>query len=94
MTGIAALPTGTSSRARLPDRTGADAGLRGCSAERNRHFPSSASLAFGLALLQATWPRGLVNWRLARLVIAGGAVGSLLGTKANALLSSKNRPRA
>jgi hypothetical protein len=70
VTGIAALPTGTSSRARLPDRTGADAGLRGCSAERNRHFPSSASLPSGLLCCKL---RGLGAW-----LIGGLPASSLL----------------
>ena len=47
--------------------------------------------AFGLASAASYAASGLIDWRLALLVIAGGIAGSLLGTKANALLISHKR---
>jgi uncharacterized membrane protein YfcA len=47
--------------------------------------------AFGLASAASYAASGFVDWRLALLVIAGGIAGSLLGAKANALLSHHKR---
>ena len=47
--------------------------------------------AFGLASAASYAASGLVDWRLALLVIAGGLAGSMIGIKANALLSSHKR---
>jgi len=47
--------------------------------------------AFGLASAASYAASGFVDWRLALLVIAGGVAGSLIGTKANALLSNHKR---
>lgn len=47
--------------------------------------------AFGLASAASYAASGFVEWRLALLVIAGGIAGSLLGARANALLSHHKR---
>lgn len=47
--------------------------------------------ALGLASAASYTASGLVDWRLALLIIAGGIAGSLIGTKANAILSNHKR---
>ena len=47
--------------------------------------------AVGLASAASYAASGLVDWRLALLVITGGLAGSMIGTKANALLSNHKR---
>jgi uncharacterized membrane protein YfcA len=46
-----------------------------------------AVTAFGLATATSYAFSGLVDWRLAALVIAGGVLGAMLGTRANAHLA-------
>jgi uncharacterized membrane protein YfcA len=46
-----------------------------------------AVTAFGLATATSYMAAGLVDWRLAALIIAGGVLGSLLGTRANVALA-------
>jgi uncharacterized protein len=50
-----------------------------------------AVTAFGLATASSYAVSGLVDWRIALLVIAGGALGTLLGTRANAGLAGHRR---
>ena len=50
-----------------------------------------AVMAFGLATAGSYATSGFIDWWLALLVIAGGAVGSIAGTRLNAILApSKN----
>lgn len=53
-----------------------------------------AVTAFGLATAASYAWSGLVDWRLALLVIAGGLIGSLIGARANALLAARKRSLA
>jgi uncharacterized protein len=53
-----------------------------------------AVTAFGLTTAGSYAFSGLVDWRLAALVIAGGVAGSLVGTKVNAKLSGHRRALA
>jgi hypothetical protein len=46
-----------------------------------------AVTAFGLSTAASYTASGLVDWRLAALIIAGGIIGSLLGTRANVVLA-------
>ena len=46
-----------------------------------------AVTAFGLATATSYMAAGLVDWRLAALIIAGGILGTLLGTRANVVLA-------
>jgi uncharacterized membrane protein YfcA len=47
--------------------------------------------AFGLATAGSYATSGFIDWRLALLVIVGGVVGSIAGTRLNAILAaSKN----
>jgi uncharacterized membrane protein YfcA len=46
-----------------------------------------AVTAFGLATASSYMASGLVDWRLAALIIAGGILGTLLGTRANVVLA-------
>lgn len=46
-----------------------------------------AVTAFGLATATSYMAAGLVDWRVAALIIAGGLLGTLLGTRANVLLA-------
>jgi uncharacterized protein len=48
-----------------------------------------AVAAFGLATAGSYATAGYIDWRLALLVIAGGVVGSIAGTRLNAILASK-----
>ena len=48
-----------------------------------------AVTAFGLATATSYAWSGLVDWRLALLVIAGGIAGSLIGARANASLATR-----
>jgi uncharacterized membrane protein YfcA len=48
-----------------------------------------AVLAFGLSAATSYAWSGLVDWPVAALLIAGGAAGSIGGTRLNALLSSR-----
>ena len=48
-----------------------------------------AVTAFGLATAGSYASAGFIDWRLALLVIAGGAVGSIAGTRLNAILAPK-----
>jgi uncharacterized membrane protein YfcA len=50
-----------------------------------------AVTTFGLATATSYTSSGLVDWRLAVLVIAGGIVGSLVGTRANVRLAGHKR---
>jgi uncharacterized membrane protein YfcA len=50
-----------------------------------------AVTTFGLATATSYTSSGLVDWRLAVLVIAGGIVGSLIGTHANVRLAGHKR---
>jgi uncharacterized membrane protein YfcA len=50
-----------------------------------------AVTAFGLTTAGSYAYSGLVDWRLAALVIAGGIAGSLVGTRANARLQGHRR---
>jgi uncharacterized membrane protein YfcA len=47
--------------------------------------------AFGLATAASYTASGLVDWQLALLVIVGGAVGSLMGIRANLILAQHGR---
>lgn len=53
-----------------------------------------AVTAFGLATALSYAVSGLVDWRIALLVIAGGALGTLFGTRANVQLAGHNRALA
>jgi uncharacterized protein len=53
-----------------------------------------AVTTFGLATATSYSLSGLVDWRLAALVIAGGAAGTLIGTRANVRLSGHRRALA
>lgn len=53
-----------------------------------------AVTAFGAATASSYAASGLVDWRLALLVIAGGVAGSLIGTRANAKLALHRRALA
>lgn len=53
-----------------------------------------AVTAFGLATATSYAISGLVDWRLAALVIAGGVLGMMLGTRANAHLAGHKRALA
>jgi uncharacterized protein len=48
-----------------------------------------AVMAFGLASASSYAWSGLVDWPMAGLLIAGGAAGALLGTRANAALAER-----
>ena len=48
-----------------------------------------AVTAFGLATAGSYATSGFIDWRLAVLVIAGGVVGSIAGTRLNAVLAPK-----
>jgi len=53
-----------------------------------------AVTAFGLATATSYAFSGLVDWRLAALVIVGGVLGTLLGTRVNAQLATHKRALA
>jgi uncharacterized membrane protein YfcA len=53
-----------------------------------------AVTAFGLSTATSYTVSGLVDWRLAALVIAGGVAGTLIGTRANVRLSGHRRALA
>jgi uncharacterized membrane protein YfcA len=53
-----------------------------------------AVTAFGLTTAGSYAFSGFVDWRLAALVIAGGIVGSLVGTRANAKLQGHGQALA
>ena len=53
-----------------------------------------AVTAFGLATALSYAVSGLVDWRIALLVIAGGVLGTLLGTRANVQLAGHKRALA
>jgi uncharacterized membrane protein YfcA len=53
-----------------------------------------AVTAFGLTTAFSYAVSGLVDWRIALLVIAGGAAGTLLGTRTNAHLAGRKRALA
>jgi uncharacterized membrane protein YfcA len=53
-----------------------------------------AVTAFGLATATSYAFSGLVDWRVAALVIAGGVAGSLIGTRANTILAGRKRALA
>ncbi len=53
-----------------------------------------AVTAFGLATATSYAFSGLVDWRLAALVIVGGVLGTLLGTRVNAQLANHKRALA
>jgi len=53
-----------------------------------------AVTAFGLATATSYAFSGLVDWRLAALVIVGGVLGTLLGTRVNAQLATHKRTLA
>jgi uncharacterized membrane protein YfcA len=53
-----------------------------------------AVTAFGLTTAASYAASGLVDWRLAALVITGGIAGSLLGARANAALGARKRALA
>ncbi|MGE5260978.1 MAG: TSUP family transporter, partial [Actinomycetota bacterium] len=53
-----------------------------------------AVTAFGLSTATSYTVSGLVDWRLAALVIAGGVVGTLIGTRAHVRLSGHRRALA
>ena len=53
-----------------------------------------AVTAFGLATALSYAVSGFVDWRIALLVIAGGARGTLIGTRANAELAGHKRALA
>ena len=48
-----------------------------------------AVTAFGLATAGSYATSGFIDWRLALLVIGGGVVGSIAGTRFNAILAPK-----
>lgn len=50
-----------------------------------------AVTAFGLTTASSYAISGLVDWSLAALLVAGGAVGSIAGTKLNVVLASRKR---
>jgi len=50
-----------------------------------------AVAAFGLASASSYAWSGLVDWKIAGLLIAGGAAGSLVGTRLNAVLAGRKR---
>lgn len=50
-----------------------------------------AVAAFGLATASSYAWSGLVDWKIAGLLIAGGAAGSLVGTRLNSVLASRKR---
>jgi uncharacterized membrane protein YfcA len=53
-----------------------------------------AVTTFGLATATSYTSSGLVDWRLAALVVAGGIAGTLIGTRANVRLSGQKRALA
>jgi uncharacterized membrane protein YfcA len=53
-----------------------------------------AVTAFGLATAWSYALSGYVDWRIALLVIAGGALGTLLGTRVNVQLAGRKRALA
>ena len=53
-----------------------------------------AVTAFGLATSASYAASGFVDWRIALLVIAGGALGTLLGTRVNAQFAGHTRALA
>lgn len=53
-----------------------------------------AVTAFGLATASSYAVSGFVDWRIALLVIAGGVLGTLLGTRANVQLAGRKRALA
>jgi uncharacterized protein len=53
-----------------------------------------AVTAFGLTTATSYAASGLVDWRLALLVLAGGVLGTLLGTRVNVRLAGRKRALA
>ena len=53
-----------------------------------------AVTTFGLATATSYTSSGLVDWRLAALVVAGGIAGTLIGTRANVRLATHRRALA
>jgi uncharacterized membrane protein YfcA len=50
-----------------------------------------AVMAFGLASASSYAWSGMIDWPVAGLLIAGGAVGAIVGTRANTALAERRR---